>query len=1425
MSYTPERFIDLGRSFATSNRDDDPEKLAFESYASRELLKRKGNILDWETLLKKPLVVLLGEPGSGKSWELKHQADVAAQEGVYGFYIPLDDLISQPKLPLFDRARTDFERWIESEKEARFFLDSVDEAKVRKAEDFHRALDHFREAIGARHLKQARIVISSRITEWLPSADAAAVRERLCLPDPSEQTAKELPFVVHVLPLDESSVRKFVSARWGECGQGFLEAIEQASAWEFTRRPSDIEDLFGYWSARGSLGTLFEILEFVTDRQLEKASDRDRSQVLSLERARIGAEHLAAATVFCRCFRFSVPGENPESAGFLVAQQCLPADWRPEEVRSLLTCALFDGASYGCIRFHHRRRSEFLAARWVQRVMEADGMTSVLRDLFIADIGGRKILRPSLGAVAAWLCSGTESWSRELFSWILELEPELLLQFGDPARLTLWHRQRLLRALVDRVEIRERYWWATDRVILARLSQPDMEADIVALLDPNLFSAEVRDFAVELIAAGQLKGCAEALQRHTLFSLEETGNFQLGLNTLAQLGSDNLLRPITDRALALEILSPRAFGPLALKGYPRLWDTTDFITALSKVSPLTPNRFYGWSYSLRDHLSEVCRQTADGIPLLRGLLRMDAIPELEEEDIYDEPLPPLHFGVGVLKGTLERKNLSVEEEQFLGSALVQMLGSQRSPARFSDKLDWESLVGERPVIRRSFFWAASKAFPYRYGEPFVLLGSLQFHFDLLRPRLIDLDWILDDIRRTEDNLIREQACRWALELWEQYGKSSDVRRAIIRAIAPFSTLVQLARGTFSPSIKARIHTLWCRRFERYLRLSAWRFQLRKAKEYVWGIKATYSLWRYRKHIRSGRYCACLAQLVCEASDDNGRWTPTDWSTLAKKRGQRVLRDTRQGCKSTWRTYNPPLPSERQPEDHSVPNGIIVGLSGLMAEWQDGELDFTQLSPQDAERAVRYALGEMNDFPPWFPELVRAQPEAVQETLLSAIGRDFDTSIVADSGYRTISRVAMCGKITWPLLAEGIFRRLEAQAVYDFAVLGHALTIVSGSTHRDDKRLADLCSRRIEDTTQPTSILCSWAAFWLQIDGQAAVSWLIPYLNEENGRDIMECICDRLTGNEFGGPPVLSNPSWLNPNVARDFLPLIYKWVRIEEDEKHEPGIAYSIGRRDNAERFRGAAIEAFAASGDLAVPGVLESFTRNPDFAPISSYLGNLIARSCGTAAEGEPWIASDIPRFAREHTILPRTESDLFQITCSLLGELKHTVEHGENSPRKDALGDQSEDHLRSWFARQLEVLGKGRFAIPQEWQIADRTRPDLRITVPGMQPVSLEVKLLDKEHWTLAALLEGLESQLVGAYLRDHRARYGIYLLGLFDRKRRWRDTNGALIDADRVVTILRERARTLVEERSDVLGVEVVMIDFSEPANWRHPQPPPS
>jgi len=95
----------------------------------------------------------------------------------------------------------------------------------------------------------------------------------------------------------------------------------------------------------------------------------------------------------------------------------------------------------------------------------------------------------------------------------------------------------------------------------------------------------------------------------------------------------------------------------------------------------------------------------------------------------------------------------------------------------------------------------------------------------------------------------------------------------------------------------------------------------------------------------------------------------------------------------------------------------------------------------------------------------------------------------------------------------------------------------------------------------------------------------------------------------------------------------------------------------------------------------------------------------------------------------------------------------------------------------------------------------------------VPVEIKWV--ENWTVGELLERLENQLVGQYLRAHNIRYGIYLLGYIGRQRQWNHpTEHRRIDLSELIGMIERKAQELEQTRLDIAEIRVIAIDFTVP-----------
>ena len=84
-------YIDLNRRFIKAFNKDNPEGSALQSYLVADLMGF-GASLGWGDVLESPISVILGEPGSGKTAEVRQQSDKLIANRERAFFIRLDRL-------------------------------------------------------------------------------------------------------------------------------------------------------------------------------------------------------------------------------------------------------------------------------------------------------------------------------------------------------------------------------------------------------------------------------------------------------------------------------------------------------------------------------------------------------------------------------------------------------------------------------------------------------------------------------------------------------------------------------------------------------------------------------------------------------------------------------------------------------------------------------------------------------------------------------------------------------------------------------------------------------------------------------------------------------------------------------------------------------------------------------------------------------------------------------------------------------------------------------------------------------------------------------------------------------------------------------------------------------------------------------------
>src|SRR5687767_13314805 len=121
MDCAPSDFIELNRRFRRHDEARPSDQAAGDSY-----LMRWGPSGDsWQELLGKPGVhVILGEAGSGRTYEFGARADLLRSKGQDAFFVSLHRLTNEPFANLLGDKRSAFLAWRKDKGDAWFFLDA-----------------------------------------------------------------------------------------------------------------------------------------------------------------------------------------------------------------------------------------------------------------------------------------------------------------------------------------------------------------------------------------------------------------------------------------------------------------------------------------------------------------------------------------------------------------------------------------------------------------------------------------------------------------------------------------------------------------------------------------------------------------------------------------------------------------------------------------------------------------------------------------------------------------------------------------------------------------------------------------------------------------------------------------------------------------------------------------------------------------------------------------------------------------------------------------------------------------------------------------------------------------------------------------------------------------------------------------------------
>jgi hypothetical protein len=320
-------------------------------------------------------------------------------------------------------------------------------------------------------------------------------------------------------------------------------------------------------------------------------------------------------------------------------------------------------------------------------------------------------------------------------------------------------------------------------------------------------------------------------------------------------------------------------------------------------------------------------------------------------------------------------------------------------------------------------------------------------------------------------------------------------------------------------------------------------------------------------------------------------------------------------------------------------------------------------------------------------------------------------------------------------------------------------------------------------------------------------WITGLPSIEERKETMTNFCAALRDNP--------NPRFGNAlrdfervEVLNELLPLIYKFVKVEEDRRHDGG-GYTPNARDDAEQTRSYLLGVIVNTPGRQSYDALMNLANSVSFGYLKDRIDYLARERAALDAEPEPWPGVAIAEFAQWAEKRPKSEADLFALGLARLDDLKKDIEEGDESEAPLLIKVTNEPELRRHFASQLRKSSRSLYTVGSEEELADATRTDIRLNAPQVSaPLPIELKIADK--WTLAQLIKRLENQLVRQYMRI--SQYGI-LLVVRNGQKKWKDTHAKkLLSFADLIETLKRKATHLTRKYPNISALEVIGMDFT-------------
>lgn len=484
---------------------------------------------------------------------------------------------------------------------------------------------------------------------------------------------------------------------------------------------------------------------------------------------------------------------------------------------------------------------------------------------------------------------------------------------------------------------------------------------------------------------------------------------------------------------------------------------------------------------------------------------------------------------------------------------------------------------------------------------------------------------------------------------------------------------------------------------------------------------------------------------------------------------------------------------------------LMGLDLFFQYNPNAELDEHQ-----AELAIYYGLQALNNVPGYVIENADKYPTIAQKIIIPIIEKTIEKSANEHSIFWKLRKLKSETLILfYPYLWGCLEDRTGGSVLYPIAKIISLMNL--NDAQRDN--FSNYLAKRIDSLD--SSDTNRWLELLYKTDQKAFIE-KIQELESAN-KDNIDGL-SKFFESLFASLSDMDNYD-LNMDILLILVPMVYKYIDVNQDIHRENMGMYSPTDRDKAQNFRNHLInllnERYLSRKDL--PKLHELIVILDKFEPNTANYLRSNADLLLFKEEDSTWPENKIVSFELDDYVAPTNSDELFDITINKLLDIKDDIETSDCSIR-DLYQDlrmsgivteskkiTKEKLFQKYLLMELRRISNKLYSAVREPEADNNKKPDLQIWNKSWC-INIECKIAD--NWSLKNLKDSIDEQLIGRYLKYPKYQHGIFLLARIQRD------NWSRLNFEKLIAELQQYANaTKSRARYDhIKDIKVIGIDYA-------------